>query len=153
MAEHLEAGQVARRGAAAPTLPSWVGTATLLLLCWPYLSSGIGKALGFSDAVAEVTTLELPAPAALAALTIATQLGGSALVLFGGGWLRAVGAIALAGFTALATLLAHAFWSFEPGSPERLRHAIVFGEHLGLVGAFLYVACSEHLRSGARGAA
>ena len=123
-----------RRATAAP---AWLGTAALALLCWPYLASGAAKALDFAGASAEVAGLGLPAPAPLAALTVLVQLGGSALVI--AGRLRWLGALALAGFTLAATLLAHAYWAFDPG-PERVRQSITFGEHVGLVGAFLYVA-------------
>jgi uncharacterized membrane protein YphA (DoxX/SURF4 family) len=73
----------------------------------------------------------------LAAGTVLVQLVGSALVV--SGWLRWLGALGLAAFTVAATVLAHAFWSLEPGR-ERMREAIVFGEHLGLTGTFLFVA-------------
>jgi uncharacterized membrane protein YphA (DoxX/SURF4 family) len=49
-----------------------------------------------------------------------------------------MGALALAGFTLLATFIANRFW--EMAGPERFMSANSFFEHLGLVGGFLLVA-------------
>jgi transmembrane protein len=79
-------------------------------------------------------------PAALvAALVIATQLGGSGLVI-AGGKLAWIGAVLLAGFTALATLLAHSFWA-KTGI-EQVRDLTTFFEHVGLIGGFLLAVIS-----------
>ena len=109
-----------------------------LALVSPFLVSGVLKALDFSGAVAEVRSLVglEPAPV-LAALVIATQLGGSALIIVGGR-LVWVGAVLLAGFTALATLLAHSFWT-KTGI-EAVHDLTTFFEHVGLIGGFLLVA-------------
>ncbi len=78
------------------------------------------------------------APAPLfAALVILLELGASALILTGR-W-RWLGAVALSGFTLLATLLALRFWELPPGQ-ERFMAANAFFEHLGLAGGFLLVA-------------
>jgi len=110
-----------------------------------FVVSGVTKTLDFSSAVAEVRALAGIEPAAaLAVLVIATQLGGSALVIAGGraAW---IGAGLLAGFTVVATLLAHAFWT-KTGI-EQARDLSTFFEHVGLVGGFLlasiFVARSE----------
>ena len=109
-----------------------------LALVSPFLVSGVLKALDFSGAAVEVRGLVglEPAPV-LAALVIATQLGGSALVIVGGR-LAWVGAVLLAGFTALATLLAHSFWT-KTGI-EAMHDLTTFFEHVGLIGGFLLVA-------------
>lgn len=112
--------------------------AARLALVSPFLVSGILKSSDFSGAVTEVRGLIGFEPAALvAALVIATQLGGSILVLIGGraAW---IGALLLAGFTALATLLAHSFWT-KTGI-EQGRDLATFFEHLGLIGGFLLAA-------------
>ena len=71
-----------------------------------------------------------------AAATLVLQLSASALIL--SGWYRWLGALALAGFTALAALLADRFWAAPPA--ERQRSANAFFEHWGLVGGMLLVA-------------
>ena len=130
------------------TIADWLtrpGVAFLarLALASPFLVSGVLKATDFAGAVAEVRGLVGLEPAGLlAALVIATQLGGSALVI-AGGRLAWVGAVLLAGFTALATLMAHAFWT-KTGS-EAVRDLTTFFEHVGLIGGFLLaVIVSAH---------
>jgi uncharacterized membrane protein YphA (DoxX/SURF4 family) len=110
----------------------------LLALVAPFLTSGVAKLFDVPGAIGEVrglTGLDQAGP--LAALVIATQLGGAAVVLFGG-WLRWVGCLALAGFTAVATLLAHAFWLKPPD--EQALHFNIFFEHVAMVGGLLLAA-------------
>ena len=109
-----------------------------LALASPFLLSGLAKALDFAGAVGEVRALTGLEPAAvLAALVIAVQLGGSALLLAGGGAAR-LGALALAGFTIVASVLAHDFWNRS--GAERLHDATTFLEHAGLVAGLLLAA-------------
>lgn len=70
------------------------------------------------------------------ALTIFVQLGGSLLVILNRWtWL---GAGALGVFTALATLLAHQFWTLE--GVERVHELNTFLEHLSIIAGFVLVA-------------
>lgn len=116
--------------------------AALVALLLPYLISGVVKLFNFSGAQAEVSGLTgLTGSALVLPLTvavIATQLGGSALLLKGGrwGWL---GGVALAGFTLIATFLAHTWWNV-PAGPERDHAFNGFWEHIALVGALAYAA-------------
>ncbi len=114
----------------------WPLTALLVLLCLPYLISGVSKFLDFGGAVREFSGLGIPAPAAAAAATVAVQLLGSAMIVFQrGAWL---GAAALAVFTMAATLIAHAFWRFE--GQARFIQTNIFIEHVALTAALLLVA-------------
>ena len=117
-------------------------TAALVLLCLPYVLSGVAKLFGFSGAVAEFTAIGLPLPAVAVAATIALQLGASALVITQR--LAWAGALALAVFTIVATLIAHPFWRFEGNA--RFAQTNIFFEHVGLVGAFLLVALLDWRR-------
>ena len=104
----------------------------LLALAAPFLVSGIGKAMHFTAAIAEIrylTNLE-PAPA-VAAGVVLVQLIGSALLLGGDRWTR-LGAGLLATFVAAATLVAHAWWTKE--GMERFRDFNAFWEHIALIG-------------------
>src|SRR5258708_4100060 len=94
------------------------------------------KLADFSGAVAEARHFGLPAAAFVAAATIITELGGSALILTG--CCRWIGALWLAGFTLIATFVANRFW--EVPQPERFMVENSFFEHLGLIGGFLLVA-------------
>jgi XapX domain-containing protein len=108
----------------------------LLGLCFAYLQGGLTKLLDFGGAVAEAQHFGLPLAPVVAGATIVVELVGSALVL--SGVYRWVGAIALAGFTLIATFVANRFW--EIPQPDRFMVENAFFEHLGLVGGFLLVA-------------
>ncbi|WP_431121879.1 DoxX family protein [Variovorax paradoxus] len=108
----------------------------LLLLCAAYLQGGFNKAVDFNAAIAEMNHFGLSPAAPLAVAVIVLELGASALILTG--FLRWLGALALGGFTLLATFVALRFW--EMPQPERFMAANSFFEHLGLVGGFLLVA-------------
>ncbi|MCY0852560.1 DoxX family protein [Cupriavidus sp. D39] len=108
----------------------------LLGLCAAYLQGGLTKATDFPSAIAEMNHFGLFPPAPLAILVILLELGASLKIL--SCFYRWLGALALAGFTLLATFLANQFWSAP--MPERLMLENSFFEHLGLVGGFLLVA-------------
>ncbi|MGG5817594.1 DoxX family protein [Falsiroseomonas sp. HW251] len=116
-----------------------LGWLALLCLCAAYIQGGLNKLLDFPGAIAEAAHFGLPVPPVTAALTIAVELGASALIL--SGRLRWAGALALAlaAFTLAATFVANRFWVLPPGM-ERFMTANAFFEHLGLVGGFLLVA-------------
>ena len=84
--------------------------------------------------------------APFAAAVIVTQLGGSLLFLTRRYcWL---GAGLLAGFTVVATLLAHPFWTFE--GPDRGRQTATFFEHVAIVGGLAMAALFVNGRSAPR---
>lgn len=107
-------------------------------LCLAFAYSGIAKLFDFPGAMAEQAHFGLSPPGLFAVATIATQLLGSALVLFAQGPLAILGALGLAGFTLLATFIGHPFWT-ETGM-DRFHDLSAFLEHFGLVGGFMLVA-------------
>lgn len=119
-----------------------IGWTALLGLCAAYIQGGLNKLLDFPGAVAEAAHFGLPLPPLTAALTIVLELGASALIL--AGRLRWAAALALAAFTLAATLIANRFWELPPGH-ERFMTANAFFEHLGLIGALVYVARADIL--------
>ena len=108
----------------------------LLALCAAYLQGGFDKATDFAGAVAENRHFGLEPAAPLAILTIVVELGASLLILTG--IQRWAGALVLAGFTLMATLVANRFW--EMAQPARFMAENGFFEHIGLVGGFVLVA-------------
>jgi len=121
-----------------------LGLVARLALAAPYAVSGLVKLLDFDGATAEAAGLGLGlgSPAAVAAAVVVTQLGGTALFLTRRWcWL---GAGLLAGFTVVATLVAHAFWTFE--GLDRARQTATFLEHLAIVGGFAAAAALVHRR-------
>lgn len=113
----------------------WLARAGLSLA---YVYSGLAKLIDFPAAIAEQQHFGLQPAALFAAATIAVQLGGSALVLFARGRLAALGAAALAGFTVIATIIGHPFWTMS--GIERFHNLNAFLEHAGLVGGFGLIA-------------
>jgi len=109
----------------------------LLLLCAAYLQGGLNKAMDFDAAIAEMNHFGLSPAGPMAVAVIVLELGASALILTGR--LRWLGALALAGFTLMATFVALRFWQMPIGQ-ARFMAANAFFEHLGLVGGFLLVA-------------
>jgi uncharacterized membrane protein YphA (DoxX/SURF4 family) len=105
-------------------------------ICAAYIQGGLVKALDFNGAMAEMTHFGLQPAALFAGLVVVLELGASALILTG--FYRWLGALALAGFTLAATLMANRFWEMTP--PERFIGMNGFFEHIGLAGALLLVA-------------
>ena len=118
---------------ATPTV-HWIA---LLGLCAAYLQGGIVKAIDFSGAIAEIEHFGLAPVVPIAIAVIALELGASVMILTG--YYRWLAALALGGFTLMATLIALRFWDL-PAGHERFMAANAFFEHLGLVGGFLLVA-------------
>ena len=106
-------------------------------LCAAYIQGGLNKLTDFSGAIGEMTHFGLSPAPLLAVLVILLELLGSVMVLTG--FFRWLGALALGGFTLLATFVALRFWEL-PAGQERFMAANAFFEHLGLVGGFLLVA-------------
>jgi uncharacterized membrane protein YphA (DoxX/SURF4 family) len=107
-----------------------------LALASPFLISGLVKLVDFGGAMNEVAGLGLQPAGLIAAAAILAQIGGSALFLTRRYcWL---GAGILAGFTVVATLLAHPFWLFE--GQDRGRQTATFFEHAAIVGGLAVAA-------------
>lgn len=106
-------------------------------LCAAYIQGGLVKLTDFPGAVAEMSRFRLTPPTMFAVLVIAFELVASAMVMTG--FLRWLGALALAGFTLLSTLIALRFWE-QPAGKTRHAAANAFFEHFGLAGGFLLVA-------------
>jgi uncharacterized membrane protein YphA (DoxX/SURF4 family) len=117
--------------------------AARLLLVSAYLVGGVTKLFDWPGAVAEQVHFGMPAPALLAALTIAVELVGPALIL--ARRLVWLGAGMLGVFTLFAALVANAFWAM-PAGHERFMATNAFFEHLGLVGGFMLLAIVDARR-------
>jgi uncharacterized membrane protein YphA (DoxX/SURF4 family) len=101
-----------------------------------YLCSGLSKIANFRGAVAEMVEARMPAPAAMALLSIFVELTGSVLVLIDR-WVW-LGAGMLGVFTAIGAVTAHAFWKVS--GRARVETIAVFLMHLGLIAAFVLCA-------------
>jgi len=115
-------------------------TVALLALCSAYIQGPLTKIFDFPGAIAEMNHFGLQPAAAFAVFVIIFELTASAMVVTG--VLRWVGALALSGFTLLATFIALRFWEMAPGM-DRMMATNAFFEHLGLAGAFVIVAAID----------
>ena len=108
-----------------------------VLLTLPYWWSGLSKLANLDGALGEAAHFGLKPAWLVVAVTVLVQLGGSILLILGrAGWLAA-GALGV--FTALATLIAHPFWTVA--DPMERFHALnTFLEHIGLIGGFMLAA-------------
>jgi putative oxidoreductase len=98
-----------------------------------YLWSGVAKLVDRPAGIAEVKALHLPMPGLCLGLTIACQLVAGLMVLLGLG--TRLGALALLGFTVVATLAGHPFWRLA--GAERVQQRMIALEHLAIVGGFI----------------
>ena len=104
-------------------------------LSFVFLWSGISKALHPAAGKAETAALGLPDAALFLWLTVACQIAGGLMVLLGF-WAR-LGALALLGFTVIATLLGHGTRGLT-GDKREQQETTAF-EHLAIVGGFLFL--------------
>ncbi|KXG87263.1 DoxX family protein [Agrobacterium bohemicum] len=123
-----------------------VRTVSLLALCAAYIQGPLTKIVDFNGAMGEMDHFGLHPAAVFAVIVIVFELTASAMVI--SGFLRWAGALALAGFTIVATLIALRFWEMAPGM-DRMMATNAFFEHLGLAGAFVFVAAFD-LTKGAK---
>lgn len=113
-----------------------------LTLTGPYILGGLVKLSDWQGAIAEQAHFGLQPAALFAALTIAVELVGPALILMDAmAWL---GAGMLGAFTLLAAIVANGFWTME--GPARFMATNAFFEHLGLVGGFALIAIVSRQR-------
>lgn len=117
-----------------------VKTLALIALCAAYIQGPLTKIADFQGAIAEMQHFGLNPPAVFAVVVILFELAASAMVVTG--YRRWLAALALAGFTLAATMIALRFWELPPGM-DRMMAMNAFFEHLGLAGAFVLVAISD----------
>jgi putative oxidoreductase len=98
-----------------------------------YIQSGFGKTFGIPELSRTLAGLGFPLPPLFAVLAMLVELGCGLAVLLG--FRTRLAALALIGFTLLASVLFHDFWTFGP--PERQTQTIQFMKNMGLVGGFL----------------
>lgn len=113
------------------------GPISRAILTLPYWFAGFYKLAHLPDALGEAAHFGLSPAGLVVTATIVVQLGGSLLLILGRvGWLAA-GALGV--FTALATLIAHPFWTvIDP--MERFHALNTFLEHVGLIGGLMLAA-------------
>jgi len=114
----------------------WTWLIARMALTSAYVLGGAVKLLDFPAAIAEQAHVGLHPGALWAALTIAVELGGSALVI--AGRLVWLGAGALGVLTAIAALVANNFWALQ--GDARFAATNAFFEHIGLIAGLVLAA-------------
>ena len=138
---------VSRQTAAQPGMLRIITSAPLRLLalaalCSAYIQGPLIKIFDFQSALDEMNHFGLPSAPLFAIVVIVFELTMSALVVTG--LYRWMAALALSGFTMLATLLALRFWEIPPGMARSMAMNGFF-EHVGLACAFVLVASGNLL--------
>ncbi|RIY02053.1 DoxX family protein [Aureimonas flava] len=124
----------------------WFPPLARLILTFCFWGSGLAKLADFETATAEMAYFGFSPPALVAALVIAVQLVGSALVVLDrAAWL---GAGILATFTGLTILLVHDFWAMT--GPDATAHFHTATEHVTVIGAMMVAALLSRRTRAAR---
>lgn len=107
-----------------------------LLLALLFLPAGISKIGGFAGTVGYIASKGLPVPSVAAVIAIVVEVGGSLALIAGFGTRWA--ALALAGFTFIATFLFHNFWAMP--AEQVMMQQLMFFKNIAVVGGLLVLA-------------
>lgn len=110
--------------------------AARVLLAHIFVFSGAHKLFNFSETAAYIAGTGLPASELFAALAIAVEVVGGALLL--AGYYTRAAALALAAFLVPVTLLFHPFWDATGGASQQ--QAVEFMKNLAIMGGLLGVS-------------
>jgi putative oxidoreductase len=107
-----------------------------VLLALMFVLAGISKLAGLQGTAGSIGSVGLPAPMALAVLTGVFEVAaGLALAV---GWRARWAAVALAGFTVLASLVFHRFWAVP--ADQQMVQQLMFMKNLAVAGGLFVVA-------------
>jgi len=101
-----------------------------------FFYAGADKLWHWKESLDEVAALGLPVPRLFVTITVVTQIVGAGMVVTG--IFASLGAVVLAGFTTLATVLGHRFWLLR-GQLAR-RELTTALEHVSIVSGLLLLA-------------
>ena len=118
------------------TMANAVALVGRILLAAMFLMAGYGKIGGFAGTVGYISSVGLPAPQVLAAAAVVVELVGGALLLIG--WKARWAALALAGFTVMASVLFHNYWAMP--AAQQMVQQLMFTKNAAVVGGLLMVA-------------
>ncbi len=107
-----------------------------LLLVALFLPAGIGKLTGFAGTVGYISSVGLPLPSVAAALAAVVEIGGALALLFGFG--TRIAALALAGFTLVASFFFHAYWAVP--ADQAFMQQLLFFKNIAVTGGLLVLA-------------
>jgi putative oxidoreductase len=107
-----------------------------ILLALMFVLAGFGKITDFAGTVGYIASGGLPAPSLLAVLVIFVEVGGGLALVFG--FQARWAALALAGFTLLASFSFHAFWKLP--ADQQMIPQLLFMKNISVIGGLLVLA-------------
>ncbi len=107
-----------------------------LALAALFLPAGLGKISGFEGTVGYINSVGLPLASLAAVVAIVVEVAG-ALALIAGFQVR-LASLALAVFTAVATVFFHAFWAVP--ADQAFVQQLMFFKNIAVVGGLLVLA-------------
>lgn len=107
-----------------------------ILLAALFLPAGLSKIGGFAGTAGYIGSVGLPFPELAAALAIVVELGGGLALLLG--WGTRWAALALAGFTLVASLFFHNFWAMP--ADQVMLQQLMFFKNIAVAGGLLVLA-------------
>ena len=107
-----------------------------LLLALLFLPAGINKIGGLAGTVGYIASKGLPMPSVAAVIAIIVEVVGAVALIAGFGTRWA--ALALAGFTFIATFLFHNFWAMP--AEQVMMQQLMFFKNIAVVGGLLVLA-------------
>ncbi|GLR25654.1 DoxX family protein [Limnobacter litoralis] len=107
-----------------------------VLLALMFLLAGWGKLTGFSQTVAYIQSVGLPAANVMAAAGMVVELGAGLALVFG--FQTQIAALLLAGFTLMASFLFHNFWAAPADQAYVMQ--LMFLKNIAVTGGLLFVA-------------
>ena len=106
-----------------------------LLIALMFIGAGISKFTGLDGAAGYIGSVGLPAPQLLAVAAGALELIAGVLLVIG--WQARWAALALAGFTLVASFIFHAYWNLP--SAEQMMPMLLFTKNMASIGGLLFV--------------
>jgi len=107
-----------------------------LALAALFLPAGLSKISGFEGTVGYIHSVGLPLAALAAVIAILIEIGGG-LALIAGLFTRSA-ALILAAFTAVASILFHAYWAAP--AEQAFMQQLMFYKNVGVAGGLLILA-------------
>lgn len=106
-----------------------------LLMAVMFLGAGIEKFTGLEGTAGYIASVGLPAPTLLAIGAAVVEVLGALLLIVG--WQARWAALALAGFTVLASLFFHDYWSLP--KDQQMMQMLMFMKNMAVTGGLLMV--------------
>ena len=106
-----------------------------VLLALMFVLAGVGKLTGLEGTAGFIASKGLPAPMLLAAAAGVVELGAGLLLIVG--WHARWAALALAGFTLVASVIFHNFWAVPEA--QQMTQQLMFMKNIAVIGGLLFV--------------